>query len=743
MTTAEDNARLLVSIEATQAKYVKQLAAIAKASGDTATGIEQRFKKANDNAAKSFERGGKAAAMSIGQARGAAQNLSFQLNDIAQQLASGTSPFTVMIQQGSQVAQIFSASGGLGGAVRTLGGAFAGLLNPVSLASIALIGVAGYAAQYFGALISSGEESEEVLKKQADLIQRVADKWGDAVPALREYANELKRAAENGELQSGIEATIAVQYRGIRGVLGQLQVDLANVVDIQGQIGGQDALPKIAALQNAFENLRKKTFDNKATVADLNNVTHQLMDFFRSSGNTETLLLAASFGGLAAQIDNAADKTRELRQAQIGLSQSDPYLRDPRNTNRPTLALPGNAPTPERRVDPYFANPEQSGEKLGHAAAKEFDRFAGGTIDRYVNQVVKAESGGDRFAKNPMSSATGLGQFIESTWLHLFKQEFPDRAASMSRETILALRTNADISKHMIEALAQENFNILSQAGIAVNEAALHLAHFLGPGGAASVLKAAPGTPISNILSPAAIQANPSILGGGATRESVLAYADKRAGVGVEMAGDIDKATAAYNRAQVAAAGFTTEEKAAQQAAEQLGQAVGGALRGLVNAFADGKLEAQELLGIVVNLAQQLLRMPGGIGGGGFLGGLLGSIFHQGGVAGSGAPTRRVHPATFIGAPRYHGGGIAGIKPGEVPAILQRGEIVLPRGSRMGGGQVHVTVGVSSDANGNLMPFVQSIAQSEAGRATAALGKQVPRMVDARTDVRQTRKTRA
>jgi len=33
----------------------------------------------------------------------------------------------------------------------------------------------------------------------------------------------------------------------------------------------------------------------------------------------------------------------------------------------------------------------------------------------------------------------------------------------------------------------------------------------------------------------------------------------------------------------------------------------------------------------------------------------------------------------FAGAPRMHGGGFAGLRPDEVPAILQRGERVMSR----------------------------------------------------------------
>ena len=137
MAANDDTARLLVSIEATQRGFEKQLAAIAKRAGDTAGGIERNFKKANDNVANGFSSSGRNVEQSLGSQRAAVSNLSFQLNDIAMGLASGTSPFTIMVQQGSQVAQALQGSGGGGlvGAVRTLGGAFAQMVNPVSLAS--------------------------------------------------------------------------------------------------------------------------------------------------------------------------------------------------------------------------------------------------------------------------------------------------------------------------------------------------------------------------------------------------------------------------------------------------------------------------------------------------------------------------------------------------------------------------------------------------------------------------------
>lgn len=147
-----------------------------------------------------------------------------------------------------------------------------------------------------------------------------------------------------------------------------------------------------------------------------------------------------------------------------------------------------------------------------------------------VDKIIGIESGGKANAKNPNSSATGLGQFIESTWLSMFKKYFPDRAAGMSREAILALRNNAEISRKMVELYVRENAAILKQAGVATTDAALYLAHFLGPQGAISIMTAKVNTPVTELLSSGQINANKSILQG-KTAGQVQQWAAKKMGI--------------------------------------------------------------------------------------------------------------------------------------------------------------------------------------------------------------------
>lgn len=83
-------------------------------------------------------------------------------------------------------------------------------------------------------------------------------------------------------------------------------------------------------------------------------------------------------------------------------------------------------------------------------------------------------------------------------------------------------------------------------------------------------------------------------------------------------------------------------------------------------------------------------------------GSFLKTLFlHSGGVVGaSGNATRMVDPSMFIGAPRFH----SGLKPDEFPAILQRGETVIPRNqsasSFMGGGNISIPMSVNVNIAG-------------------------------------------
>ncbi|WP_411033357.1 phage tail length tape measure family protein [Shinella sp. BYT-45] len=723
--TAEDLARLLVSIEFTQKQAQKQLAAIAKAGADTAGNIEKRFQKANDNVGRSFQNGGKQVERSLGAQRAAVSNLSFQLNDIAMGLASGTSPFTIMVQQGSQVSQALQGSGGLVGAVKTLGGAFAQMVNPVSLASFALIGLVGYAIQYFTSVDDGANKSDKALKAHVDLIAAVAKEWGDAVPALKAYAEAAERAQNVAQLREATNQHIDKIFAEAREQVKGLSVDITDVVNQLRAAGASEE--GILKIQVAFNKLKVAIDGGKDSTKETKELTNALITEWLNTGVSSAQNFAGSVNKIAEAFANVAKEAEEARKQQ-DRAIAERLMNDPRTWRSygrtdqnadgtiqgASTVLPDNGPTPERR-------PLIELDGLGESAKKVKNTFDGldGTIDRYVDQIVKAESGGRANAKNPNSSATGLGQFIESTWLSLFRQHFPDRAKNMSDATILALRTDADISRELIKEYARQNAEILRQAGVSVNEAALHLAHFLGPQGAIAVLQAKAGTLAKDVLSASAVAANPTILGNGATVDDVIRYAEGRAG--------------AYDKMRESAKALKVEQRELNKETREFTNIGVDVVGGFINDLRRGVSAAEALRNALNRVLDSVIQIGlqnlfGGIGGGG-KGGLLGGaiipgILHSGGVAGRDGygHGRAVSPSVFAGAKRYHTGGIAGLQPGEVPAILQRGEVVLPRGTKAAQPQaIHVTVGASVDSNGNLLPFVESVSRGQVAKAAPGI----------------------
>src|SRR3954464_10901515 len=137
-------------------------------------------------------------------------------------------------------------------------------------------------------------------------------------------------------------------------------------------------------------------------------------------------------------------------------------------------------------------------------------------IEDYLDNTIRRESGGDPTATNPRSSAGGVGQFIDSTWLDQLCQVRPDLASGKSSSQLLAMKTDpqyTDLQRDVLRNFTQQNADTLKASGFDVNPGNLYLAHFAGPAGATSILGSDPGTPIERVMGANAVQANPFLMG--------------------------------------------------------------------------------------------------------------------------------------------------------------------------------------------------------------------------------------
>lgn len=151
----------------------------------------------------------------------------------------------------------------------------------------------------------------------------------------------------------------------------------------------------------------------------------------------------------------------------------------------------------------------------------------------YLLDTAKRESAMNPDAKARTSSAAGLFQFVESTWLSAIDRwgakyglgEYADQIDAVSsgkrvvsdaatRAEILDLRFDPKVSALMAGEFTRDNARILSEGiGRDPNAGELYIAHFLGAGGAVDMINLAAENPDASAADyfPAAARANHSI----------------------------------------------------------------------------------------------------------------------------------------------------------------------------------------------------------------------------------------
>ncbi len=111
-------------------------------------------------------------------------------------------------------------------------------------------------------------------------------------------------------------------------------------------------------------------------------------------------------------------------------------------------------------------------------------------IAAVVEQIIGVESNGDPNLKNKRSSATGLGQFLNETWLDLIRAHRPDLAEGRSDDEILELRRDAKVASEITMRFTERNAAMLGKRGLPVTPGTVYLAHFAGGAGAVAILSA-------------------------------------------------------------------------------------------------------------------------------------------------------------------------------------------------------------------------------------------------------------
>ncbi len=197
------------------------------------------------------------------------------------------------------------------------------------------------------------------------------------------------------------------------------------------------------------------------------------------------------------------------------------------STGAPVLDAQGNPTFRKQTMTIPQANAAAGGAPPAGSVTPTADPFPG-----WAKRINGAENGtGNPGAKNPQSSATGNGQFVDGTWPSVIRSARPDLAAGKTDAQLMALRTDPDLAQTATEIYGRQNGAALAQAGYPVNGATVAMAHGLGPGGAISVLQKTDNTPVAAFMPKPVIDANP-YLQNGATVGDVKQFYARRMGYG-------------------------------------------------------------------------------------------------------------------------------------------------------------------------------------------------------------------
>jgi len=260
-------------------------------------------------------------------AAGANANLVSQFNDIGVMLAAGQSPLQLALQQGTQISQVLTQMGGGTGALRALGSAFVGMLNPVSLATIGVIGFGAAAVQW---LMPAQEEAAKT-KDAFEALKDSMSTYNDALSlsllytgdAEKKYGEEAQKGAEIArrimtieaeKTRSSISAILSKSYSdmgfdafGDRGIAGAGRIESANLAEAAGNLGFK------ASWSDALFGYGGISSDRLALAEGLGNAMREIYTYVSQpvpSGGLDDYLV-----GLRQRLDDYTAQLNALKEA--------------------------------------------------------------------------------------------------------------------------------------------------------------------------------------------------------------------------------------------------------------------------------------------------------------------------------------------------------------------------------------------------------------------------------------------
>lgn len=206
--------------------------------------------------------------MSAKQTAWAMSMIPAQMTDIVVGLSTGQSPFTVLMQQGGQLKDMF---GGIGPAIKGVGGYVTGLINPFTLAAAAVgvLGLAYYKGsqeqdEFYKSLTMTGNQAGKTSGQLADMAARVSvaanSTTGAAASTLNQLVSSGKVAGESLERVT----TAIVKTSEVTGLATEKLVGDFNDI-------AADPVAAITKLNDQYHFLTLATYNQIKALQDVGN----------------------------------------------------------------------------------------------------------------------------------------------------------------------------------------------------------------------------------------------------------------------------------------------------------------------------------------------------------------------------------------------------------------------------------------------------------------------------------------
>jgi hypothetical protein len=312
-TSGAASAAFAVSMTGAAAATVNYTTATVKATAATqasTSSLNAQTSAANNNASASSKAAAAANTLSaatkgVGSQAGI---VGAQFQDIAVQLAGGQSPFLIALQQGTQLSFLLEMLAARGiGVGQALAGAFAFILSPIGIATVAVIALGGYLIQYFTQAQDKVDKTNALFEKHAQLIQSVAREWGDAVPELKRYADELERTVNLQKLQDAAKdkrSEVVTQVSGAFNTLADNQPGIINLLS-SASVQPKSQLHELGV---AMESLQDKVNNGTVTFEDFSKARDIATKTAVTTGRDDIKDFANEFGRLVYNVQAALEK---------------------------------------------------------------------------------------------------------------------------------------------------------------------------------------------------------------------------------------------------------------------------------------------------------------------------------------------------------------------------------------------------------------------------------------------------